>query len=250
MKNTSLLLYLLLFFTVFTSANNCYTQISTSIEGIYGKEKTMISLVFDKEINDLVHFGGFAKTGSLTDFHYPTIVYEEETVATEGSSSSSNFPYGPLEYLSQSSADFISGTSRTKGWAIGGYISLNRSLSMYKKDWFFIRFDVEHLRLSDNYDFTWLKRTWNGLDFDKEIIRDQGIYNYHAIGIATRAGYKRILGKDKRFFAQANFGVSYYHPYYPEPMESGQSGYWTKTPFMGVEFEAGAGIGYFIKKKK
>jgi hypothetical protein len=121
---------------------------------------------------------------------------------------------------------------------------------MYKKDWFFIRFDFEHLRLSDNYDFTWLKRTWNGLDFDKEIIRDQGIYNYHAIGIATRAGYKRILGKDKRFFAQANFGVSYYHPYYPEPMESGQSGYWTKTPFMGVEFEAGAGIGYFIKKKK
>lgn len=245
MKNSSILLYLLLLFTVFTGTNNGHTQISLSAEGFYGKEKTMISLVFDKKINDLVHFGGFVKTGSLNDFHYPTIVYEDEIVATQGSNSSFTFPYGP-----ESSADFMGGKTRTSGWSIGGYLSLNRSLSRYDKDWFFIRFDLEHLWLSDNYDFSWAIRTWNGFDYDKEFIRDEGVYNYNAIGFATRAGYKRILGKDERFFAQLNLGISYYHPIYKEPMELGHSGYWTGTPFMGVEFEAGAGIGYVIKKNK
>ncbi len=250
MKYPSPIHHLFILFIVLTIVNNCYTQISGSVDGLYGKEKTMIALVIDKKKNDLVHFGGFAKTGSLTDFHYPTIDYDLNIVKNHGSSSSYTFPYGPLEHPSEGSADFISGKTRTMGWAIGTYLSLNRSLNRYDKDWFFIRFDLEHLRLSDNYDFLWSVTTWNGLDFDQEFKRDQGIYNYHAIGFATRAGYKRILGKDGRFFAQLNLGVSYYHPYYPEPMEAGQSGYWTGTPFMGVEFETGIGVGYILKKYK
>jgi hypothetical protein len=46
------------------SAYTCNAQISTSIEGYYGKEKTMIAITVDKKISDLFHFGGICKSSA------------------------------------------------------------------------------------------------------------------------------------------------------------------------------------------
>ena len=233
------------FLTVFLF-NYSFAQWSASIEGLYGKEKTMLILLGDKKLNDLVHVGGFVKTGSLTQFQYPTIIYEEDqSGAIFSNGGQYTFPYGP-----EDASRFIGGTTRTMGWSAGGFISLNRSLSRQEKDWFFVRFDLEHLRLTDEYDFIWQQTKWTFTGPMYTTVTDQGRYNYHAIGFATRAGYKRFFGNKDKVFAQVNVGVSYYHPYYPDDMEMGSSGgYWTGTPFMGVEFEAGAGVGYVFKKR-
>lgn len=252
MNRTPSLHYYFSFFIAYLLLTNARAQIAASTEIIYGKEKTMLSLVGDLKTNEMVHFGAFIKTGSLRDFYYPDITYEydEENVPVQSSNSSYTFPYGPLPYLSDSSALFMGGKTKTFGWSVGGYFCLNKSLDRKDKNWFFIRFDLEHLRLSDQYDLLWAIRAWNGMSMVTTTRKDQGTYNYHAVGIATRAGYKLILGKDEQLFIQCNLGVSYYHPYYPQPMEGGQSGYWTGTPFMGVEFEVGAGVGYLFRKNK
>lgn len=201
----------------------------------------MVSLVIDKKVNDLFHFGGILKTGSLSVFDYPNFEYEYDDVESNyGTTSSYTFPYGP------SSGSFAGGSTKTLGWSVGGFVSLNRSLSRNDKDWFFVRFDLEHFRLKDQYDFIWSQVEYVGLDKQEILISDKGDYIYHAISFATRAGYQRFLDKKNRLFAQANLGVCYYHPYY---VDSKGQGYWTGTPFMGVEFEAGAGIGYVIKRK-
>jgi hypothetical protein len=213
--------------------NNCYTQISGAFEGFCGKEKSMIALTVDTKINDLVHFGGIAKTGSLAVFHYPDSRYEytEEDI----------FPYGQINIL------FQERSSKTRGWSIGGYFSLNKSLSRLDRDWFFLRFDVEHWRLQVNsLSKTLLEELISPTETQVETITVQEEYAYNAISFATRAGYQRFFDKKKRIFGQLNLGVGYYHPYYPN---SNSSNYDKEAPFIGVELEVGAGIGYIIKKK-
>jgi hypothetical protein len=223
--------------------NKCIAQISGSFEGIYGKEKTMISLTVDKKINDLIHFGGILKTGSLKVFDYPDFEYDysgDDVISNNTTLSEYTFPYN------QMNGRFAGGSTKTTGISLGGYLSLNRSLSRSEKDWFFVRFDLEYLFLMDRYDLKWSQIEYVGLEKEETIISDRGEYVYHAAAIATRAGYQRFFDKKDRLFAQANIGACYYHPLYPNDKFSG---YGIGAPFMGVEFEAGLGIGYVIKQR-
>jgi hypothetical protein len=204
----------------------------------------MISLTVDKKINDLVHFGGIVKTGSLSVFHYPDARYEyieEEIDPIQASDPSYIFPYGQINILSQERS------SKTTGWSVGGYLSLNKSLSRSDRDCFFLRFDLEHLRLKvSSFSKTLQEELLNPTETQVETIIVQEEYTYNAISFSTRAGYQRFFDNKKRIFGQLNLGVGYYHPYYPN---SNSSIYDKEAPFVGVEFEAGAGIGYILKKK-
>jgi len=225
------------------SANTCNAQISTALEGYYGKEKTMIAITVDKKINDLFHFGGIVKTGSLSVFRYPDFYYDYTDTTFDSNNNTLpdyTFPY------SENKGNFAGGSTKMRSWSLGGYFSLNRSLSRKEKDWFFIRFDLMFLRLKDSYNFRWSQAEYVGIEKQEKITVDQGEYTYGSIAFSTRPGYQRFLDKKNRFFAQVNLGICYYHPLY---FNSEGSGYSTGTPFMGVEFEVGGGIGYVIKKK-
>jgi hypothetical protein len=227
---------------VLSLSNNAKAQISGSLEGYYGKEKTMVAFTVDKKLNDLFHFGGILKTASLTVFNYPNFEYdysEENSASNNTLLSDYPFPYG------QYNGSFAGGSTRITGWSLGAYASLNKCLSRLKTDWFFVRFSTEYLFLKDQYDLRWSQMEFVGLERREKIIAEKGTYKFNAIAFASRAGYQRYFGKKDRFFAQANLGVSYYHPIYSDP---NTSGYGTGTPFVGVEFEAGAGIGYVIKQ--
>lgn len=225
------------------SAQTCNAQISTSLEGYYGKEKTMIAITVDKKISDLFHFGGIVKTGSLSVFRYPDFYYDYNDTTFDSNNNilpDYTFPY------SENKGNFAGGSTKMTSWSLGAYLSLNRSLSQNKKNWFFIRFDLECLRLKDSYDFRWSHVEYVGLEKQEKITEDQGVYTYGSIALSSRPGYQRFFDKKNRFFAQVNLGICYYHPLY---FNSEGSGYASGTPFMGVEFEVGGGIGYVVKKK-
>jgi hypothetical protein len=226
------------------SANTCNAQISTSLEGYYGKEKTMIAITVDKKMNDLVHFGGIVRSGSFSVFNYPNFYYDYNDSTFD---SNNNIIAGYTFPYMENKGNFAGGSTKMTSWSLGSYLSLNRSLSRNDKDWFFIRFDIEFLHIKDSYDFRWSQVEYVGIEKQEKITVDQGEYTFGAIAFSTRPGYQRFLDKKDQIFAQVNLGFCYYHPLY---FDSEGSGYSTGTPFMGVELEVGGGIGYVFKKKK
>lgn len=233
--------FLIILFVTISSPYNA--QISTSLEGYYGKEKTMIAITFDKKISNLFHFGGILKTGSLSVFSYPDFNYDYNDSTFD---SNNNILPGYTFPYSENKGSFAGGSTKMTSWSLGTYLSLFRSLSQNKKDWFFIRFDLDFLRLKDSYNFRWSQVEYVGIEKQEKITNDQGVYTYGSIALSSRPGYQRFLDKKNRFFAQVNLGICYYHPLY---FNSEGAGYASGTPFMGVEFEVGGGIGYVVKKK-
>lgn len=228
-------------------------QVNLFAEGSYGPQKMMLAIHGEKVFNPLVQLGIYAKTGSLNEYIYRDVEYLlDEYGYYIPTTEVHDFPYAhdpPKEANDLPNitglADLIAARTRTNGWGVGSYLNLSRELGRYAKDWFFFRFSVEYLFLADQYQLYWGSPE-TGLT---NAVEQCGTYRFDAIGCASRAGYKRFIDKDDRFFMLANLGVSWYKPFYRDGFSNGGSNYGFSAPFVGVEFIGGLGLGYsFIRK--
>lgn len=216
-------------------------QWSISHDTTMGIDKIVMHISVEKKFSDLVDVGLYLKGGSLINYQYPEITPENaQKWSLLPQVTEYTFPYGLPDN------DFIVGNASTKMnmLGFGSYINFNRALSYRKKDWFFIRFNLEGGYVEDNYRLIRDLSFSNNENLESETVIN-GTYEFITIGIGTRAGYKRFLDKRKRFSALASLGISYYHPFYYKDMSG--IGYSFPTPFFGVEYELSIGFAYLFK---
>lgn len=235
------LIFLFGCFCLFLSSYVGYGQWSVNHETTLGLDKVVMHLSIEKKFSELIDGGAYIKGGSLIRHHYPEITPESlQKWSLLPRISEYNFPYS----ASDPGGEVSHGSTKMKMLGLGTYMNFNRALNNRKKDWFFIRFNLEGGYVQDNYSLT--------SNYESSVYGNStgtkvknGTFEFITIGAGTRAGYKRILDKKNRFSALAALGVSYYHPFYHNDMAG--IGYSYPTPFFGVEYELSIGIGYLFK---
>jgi hypothetical protein len=208
-----------------------YAQWSIGQETSIGPEKLVVQLSIKKQLNDVFDLGGYFKGGSFIDHRYSKITAESlQKFSLLPPIESYSFPYASI--------NVSHGSTNIKMIALGAFLNLNQPLNNRKKDWFFLRFNIEGGPVEDHYSLRMFSSDTEDFDINS------GVFKFFSIGVGTRAGYKRFLDKKNRFSAEIALGLSYYHPNY---YDKTTVGYDSTPPFVGVETELSVGFGYLFK---
>lgn len=217
------------------------SQWSVAQETTLGFDKIVMHLSVEKKFSEMVDVGLYIKGGSLIEQKYPVIKPESsQRWSLLPPIDSYTFPYS----TANPEGTFSHGSTKMNMLGFGTYINFNSALNYRKKDWFFIRFNLEGGYVQDNYSF--ILNNESSLEGNTEGTSiNNGKYEFITIGAGTRAGYKRYLDKRNRFSSQVALGLSYYHPHYHKTVSG--IGYGPVTPFFGVEYELSIGFAYLFK---